>query len=61
LETAAVNRNTDFVLGWLHAQLSAQDQVSLFNTADTGAQAVIMGEGLEIKLFGRIKQMPQSL
>lgn len=56
-----VNRKTDFVLDWLHTQLSAQDQVPLFNITDTGAQAMNMGESLEIKPFERIKEIPQSL
>lgn len=49
------------MLDWLHTQLSARDQVPLFNITDTGAQAMNMGEGLEIKPFERIKQIPQSL
>ena len=56
-----VNRNTNFVPDWLHTQLSAWDHVTLFNITDTGAQAMNMGEGLEIKLFERIEQIPQSL
>lgn len=60
MEIAVLNRNTDFVLDWLHAQPSAWDQVPLFNVIDTGEQAMNMGEGLEIKPFERIKQIPQS-
>lgn len=60
-EIAVLNRNANFVLGWIHTQLSAWDQVTLFNITDTGAQVMNVGDGLEIKLFERIKQIPQSL
>lgn len=56
-----LNRNAKFVLDWLHTQLSAWDQVPWFNITDTGAQAMNIGDGLEIKLFESIKQIPQSL
>lgn len=56
-----LNRNDNFVLDWLHIQLSAWEQVTLFNITDAGAQVMNMGDGLETKLFERIKQIPQSL
>lgn len=56
-----LNRNAKFVLDWLHTQLSVWDQVPWFNITDTGAQAKNIGDGLEIKLFESIKQIPQSL
>lgn len=56
-----LNRNVNFVLDWLHTQLNAWDQVPLFNITDTGAQTMNIGDGLEIKLFERIKQISQSL
>lgn len=41
-ETAVLNRNANFVLDWLHTQLSAWDQVTLFTITDTGAQVMSM-------------------
>lgn len=53
-----VNRNTDFVLVWLHTQLSAQGQVPLFNITGTETQAMNMGKDLQIKPSEMLKQIP---
>lgn len=46
------------MLDWFHIELSAWNQVSLLYTTDTRAETMDIGEGLEVKLSERIKEIP---